>query len=312
MKKCVSRSEVAHIWAHQLQDEAWESGKRFYFEGKTIYSYGPHFPIATIHNDVVLFTTRTYSNTTTKHIYEARSAVSHMEKIYCYDPKEASINVHSGNIQAFINRIKAIHPNLLKARKPEKYLSEIGYIKSQLERYLDVFSLKLTKEQKAIVDVSNKDEYNKLAGKIEKARREREAKIKKLGRPVYERYKAAWHNNEEREFMKALPDIEKAALNTYRYNQDEETWLRIEKWSDGTRLATSKGIHLALDVAKRYFRFYERIVAKGGCNGNCNYKMLDYEVKAANRDFLVIGCHNIPASEIYAIAEALEWITVQA
>ena len=48
MKKVVSKSEVAHLWANQIQDEARDSRKSFYFEGRTIYSYGAHFTIAVL------------------------------------------------------------------------------------------------------------------------------------------------------------------------------------------------------------------------------------------------------------------------
>ena len=35
MRTCFSSpSEVAHLWAHQLQDEARYSGGNFYFHGK--------------------------------------------------------------------------------------------------------------------------------------------------------------------------------------------------------------------------------------------------------------------------------------
>jgi len=43
MKKVVSPSEVAHLWANQLQSEATNRGRSFYFERQAIYSYGSHF-----------------------------------------------------------------------------------------------------------------------------------------------------------------------------------------------------------------------------------------------------------------------------
>lgn len=67
MKRVFPTDEIAHIWAHQRQDEARNSGGNFYFNGPTIYSYGGHFPIASLsgkHPNVVYFTTRGYSNTT--------------------------------------------------------------------------------------------------------------------------------------------------------------------------------------------------------------------------------------------------------
>jgi hypothetical protein len=79
-------SKVAHLWANQLQDNARNTGN-FFFEGKEIYSYGRHFMIAKhIENDkwerAVLFTERTYSVSTAKHIAVVRQAASHKDIIY--------------------------------------------------------------------------------------------------------------------------------------------------------------------------------------------------------------------------------------
>lgn len=75
-KKTFTGRELPHIWANQQQDEA-RAGS-FYFKGATIFSYGSHFPIATIEGGNVLFTMRSYSNTTAKHISKARQAISHI------------------------------------------------------------------------------------------------------------------------------------------------------------------------------------------------------------------------------------------
>ena len=70
----------AHAWAHALQPRGRASN--LYFEGKTIFSYGSHFPIATIAGDIVFFTIRKYSPTTAQHKAIALSAVSHKKLVY--------------------------------------------------------------------------------------------------------------------------------------------------------------------------------------------------------------------------------------
>lgn len=80
IKHVVSDSQVAHLWANQSQSDARNARKNIYFEGDTIYSYGGHFPIAT-HvtgtrgRKAIMFTTRTYSNTTSKHIWITKGAL---------------------------------------------------------------------------------------------------------------------------------------------------------------------------------------------------------------------------------------------
>ena len=65
---------VAHLWAEQNhtttpQGSARSPGNpaRMYYEDETIYSYGPHFPIARIKGDVILFTAQGHSVTTERH-----------------------------------------------------------------------------------------------------------------------------------------------------------------------------------------------------------------------------------------------------
>lgn len=64
--------DVAHLWAHQLQDDARCSTTAMYFDGDTIYSYGSHFPIAKVIKNqrgeqAYLINSDTYSPSTSKH-----------------------------------------------------------------------------------------------------------------------------------------------------------------------------------------------------------------------------------------------------
>ena len=81
-------STVAHLWANQSQDNAKNSSGNLFFNGKIIYSYGYHFPIAKhVQNNgisAVLFTERSYSNTTAKHVSAVIQAANHKNIIYCY------------------------------------------------------------------------------------------------------------------------------------------------------------------------------------------------------------------------------------
>lgn len=145
MRTRVSTSEVAHLFANQTQNEA-RNGSNFYFEGDTIYSYGRHFPIA-VHSstpNIVYFTTRGYSNTTSKHIYLVRYACNHKTLIYCMNPDQAKNGRHSENIESFISRAKYPAGKLAKAKKPEIYLNEIANIRAEFQTYVDHF--KITKK----------------------------------------------------------------------------------------------------------------------------------------------------------------------
>tara|TARA_R110002110_G_scaffold105172_4_gene264641 strand:+ start:3452 stop:4336 length:885 start_codon:yes stop_codon:yes gene_type:complete len=85
----MNNDQVAHLWANQSKPHA--KGSNFFFDGKTIYSYGQHFPIATLvpfkikegrkttERTIALFERATYSVSTTRHQSIARQACSHLE-----------------------------------------------------------------------------------------------------------------------------------------------------------------------------------------------------------------------------------------
>lgn len=81
----MNNKEVAHLWANRSRPSA--KGSHFYFEGDTIYSYGPHFPIARLikhptgGEDVVLFNPARYSLTTTRHQSLVLSATLHLPRV---------------------------------------------------------------------------------------------------------------------------------------------------------------------------------------------------------------------------------------
>ena len=310
MKKVIETREVAHVWANQLQDEARNSGNNFYFRGNTIYSYGSHFPIAVHYNGVVLFTLRGYSNTTAKHISYTRSAVSHKDLVYCDNPQDSANGFHDGSINHWMEQIELNLQALQKAKKPEKYLSEIDRIKSEMKVYTDLFGVTLSDTQTKILNISDKSQYAELLKTRAEAIAAQEKKeiaarkrMLKDGQKLYGEYRSAYWNYQETEFKKNLTRYQRQALDQYHYSLNYHTLLR----TDGETVETSKGMKMPVQVAKRYFSFYQRIVNNGGCDGNCNYKMLDYEVTKASEFGLVIGCHSIPASEITHLAEQLKW-----
>lgn len=306
MKQVHDIKTVSHLWANKQQDYARNSFKNFYFDGDTIYSYGSHFPIAKHFKDVVLFTLRSYSNTTAKHISYVRSAASHLTKVYCKDVVAASFGNHSDNVKYWLDNINRIAQSLPKAKKPEKYFSLIEFEKSQLNAYLCYFGIKLNATQLKSISFTNVAEFKDavIAAQKEQAKAD-EAKLK-AGKKVFEARNNAWHNNIAN-FEHGFTAKQKEAGNFYFQSiggwNSNTTMLRF----NGTEIETSKGIKMPVDVAKRYYSFYKRIVKAGGCNGNCNYKMLDYTVASANESGLVIGCHNIDVKEINAIALKMNW-----
>lgn len=310
MKHVFNTNEVAHVWANQLQNDARNQQGNFYFEGKTIYSYGGHFPIAVLtgeNNHFCLFTTRSYSNTTSKHIQYVRRAASHKEIIYCLHPDEAARNYHTNNINQFFYEIDNIAKKLEKAKKPEKYFNEIEGVKSRLNKYCDFFKIKLTNAQKSKISFTNAQEYKEAVIKANAALKKENAAKYKLGQKVYSNGIEAWKEFKESDYKKLISPKEQTAY--YYFIRESGIEMNVTNLrTNGKIIQTTKHIELPVNVGKRYYDFYNKIIANGGCKGDCNYKMLDYEVKEASKDFLIVGCHNIPSNEIKEIAAKLNWL----
>lgn len=128
VRKVVDPRQVAHLWAHQHQDEARNAGGTFYFTGDTIYSYGRHFPIARFVTSKkqsylscpIFFTTRTYSVSTSRHMSYVRNALSQEQwarVIHVENPAANSPREHAKNYQAMADEFRSLVQSAAKQRK---------------------------------------------------------------------------------------------------------------------------------------------------------------------------------------------------
>src|ERR1700693_3173516 len=118
-KHVFDTGEIPHLWAHRTQEEARNRQGNLYFTGDTIYSYSSHFPIAChVVSDggerAVLFTTASYSVTTSSHCSAVRSAIPsgipvfHVPNV-ChgrYSGSELTADDHAGNLANYGERIE--------------------------------------------------------------------------------------------------------------------------------------------------------------------------------------------------------------
>lgn len=300
-------STVAHYWANQTQQSARTSGDNFYFNGNIIYSYGNHFAIGVIDNRngqrTVIFTTRSYSNTTAKHINEAESATSHINKIYCAYPDKAINGDHTDNINSFESAAKQSANKLPKAVKPEKYLIEIAEQKEALNKYVAYFKVKKS-ELKGLhyINIVTKDGAIKASAaeqkRIEKERKEAEIRREQIR--IEELAEDQKTLNKWRKFSGYYKE-----LNTPHFRELDNTFLRFNKSSQ--EVETSKAVQIPVKMAERFYKWLKHQLKKGGCTGNCDHKILGYNVDQVNKEFILIGCHNVTWLEIEKIAKKLGW-----
>lgn len=145
MKKV--RRDVAHVWAHRLQEEARNASGSLYFRGDVIFSYGSHFPIArhvkmANGEAAVLFTLRDHSVTTAKHKGEVRAAIpNYLTIFYVYNVMETP---GKGHLTEFRDRIATL-TNAVAKSKPQslpKKLSALEEVIEEANFFCESFGMK--------------------------------------------------------------------------------------------------------------------------------------------------------------------------
>lgn len=282
MKKVLNNENVAHVWAHQQQSEARNANNSFYFNGATIYSYGYHFPIAkhAINEKgekVILFTTRSYSNTTAKHINDVWRAIPDRNLIVkCPDPNATA----NDNIFFYDNKINNIYTSLAKAKKPEKYLIELSVLKAEIEKYLNFMGVDMPEAIRVKLEIATKGEAIEAVERSSAIKAENEAK------------KAKEREKEDKKQLRNFRQFKRFSF----YNG--LAYLRYNK--DTNRIETSQRIEIPFEAAKRFYNAIKENTIE-------NLKILDYSLKSINKQFIEIGCHKIEIKEINRIAKTLNF-----
>jgi hypothetical protein len=305
-KHVFNSREVAHIWASQSQGNGRNAQGNFYFEGPSIFSYGSHFEIARILNKhTVLFTTRTYSVTTAKHISYARYAVSHMQVFYV-----DSFSDHNRNVRWVEQNIVKGLNDLLKSRTRINFkLQEVRRKIDLLDAYKDRFKKELFLESKKIVRYWKKKVLIKpdILAKLQAT----EAKIN-IGleaKRERENLKRAQYYAKQREIEKAYlhwkEEIDRLNINAWKNGNELNSRILTYdlpvalRLSDPVTIETSQGAFVPVADARL---LYGMIKAGESIQG---FKIGSYEVSGIHDGKLIIGCHKIPLREVLSMAKKL-------
>lgn len=312
MKKVFSSSaQCIHVFAQQSQDEG-HAGNVF-FEGKTLYSYGRHFAIASfIDKKTVLFNKSTYSSTTSGHQSAARSALSQYNILYCYDPSE---RFTIGNVWAFLRIIdNAVYEMITRKLRPAGIARELGNIQTahqELQKYCNAFGEDMDKRiEGSLNSMPNAAIYfahpqrfaTGYAVILSEAKAKSDAerleyftngfvKVEKL----YKRYIQLWRDNAETPVLAKARD-KYSAIAPMKFR--DETAKRIaKKYGEALRILgdeviTSLGARVSLKEAKLLYRAFTAGKPIHGA------KIGYFTVLSADSDRIVIGCHTIVKAEI--------------
>lgn len=156
MRQVVNKEMVAHLWAHQTQNHARNSGGNFYFDGGDIYSYGSHFRCGSVVENkngqkAYLITTRGYSNTTAKHMGMVIGAIP-FDSTKFYTPrlirlKKSSMRMcrydHQEAIFFIIDQLKFIDECIKNQQKSRTvdYSEQVGDALLNIGRWIKFWGL---------------------------------------------------------------------------------------------------------------------------------------------------------------------------
>jgi hypothetical protein len=303
--------EIPHLWAHRTQEEARNRQGNLYFTGDTIYSYGSHFPIARhVTHDAgeraVLFTTASYSVTTSSHCSAVRSAIPSGIRVFhvpnvChgrYSGSELTTNDHAGNLADYAERIEK-HV-ITSARARSSYAKEWNYehavcLRDEAVAYCAFFGLpvphipEVPKLDSDALTAIRKREAQRAAEKAEQTKRERAEAIARQQELITQ-----WRVGQ---YSGCLYDV--------------PTMLRI----DGDEVVTSRGARFPVSHAKRALPFVRKVRESGQAyvrNGHTIH-LGPYAIDRIEPDGTVkAGCHVVSWEEVERIAPFLDSAPVSA
>lgn len=308
MKTVFDNRQCVHIWAQQNQSNGRSSNGNLFFEGKTIYSYGYHFPLASFAtNDTVLINSDSYSVSTSKHQGYVRQSVNHKNRIsvcssvlkHFISERGFGKSTQHALAQSALSEVNSLIEKAAK-RKARKYAAqdilEAQGVLERAEHIFTYFDAQLPKDFiKAKKSLNNKDAQELIAfekKRQEKIELERKAKYE-LDQAIYRAECLKWINNEETEVSVFGCD---------------KIFLRI----NGDEIETTKGARFPIEHAKKAFRAistakensydYEREYDRG-----FHYRLGHFTIdKIDAQGNVKAGCHFVEWDEIERIAKILK------
>jgi hypothetical protein len=284
----MNNRQLAHLWANKSRESA--RGSHFYFEGETIYSYGVHFPIARHYKGVVLFTTGSYSVSTSKHISFARSACTHLRVYHVADPTR---NPSGQDVKNYQHRVEQLGLEVARARDPQFKLECLERLVNEANEFCAAFGFK-TKFSLPDADTLAALKGRAKAAQVKKAKAtaERNARLEAELAELIQQWLAG-------EPVSIPSRINKVFLRT---------------WSteEGKIMQTSRGACVPLEDARRAFEFVMRHRESGWHRNGDTFRVGEFQLDTVSAAGVKAGCHTIGWDEIERFAKAQGWTNATA
>jgi hypothetical protein len=270
-----SHSELAHVWANQLQNEGRSAN--MFFNGASIYSYGSHYEIAKFveapnGEKVVFINSNGYSSSTGKHTNHVLHAIpKNIKKFsvpftrgggYWNVGQYFELKDLGGIIEKISVEIDSLLKSQLSARSNTSHFYQASRLRANQIEICELFNLKAPIEPKDWAKASEKASFlDATASERQKAKEAKELiKAKEL--------LAKWLNHE---------------YNGQLYNIPIH--FRLSK--DGSSIETTKGAKVSKIEALK-------LLAKVRANQDVIGEKLDgFTLLGYNETDITIGCHTM-------------------
>ena len=277
-------AEVAHLWANQVQYDA--RCRNATFNGFKFYSYST--VIAEIRRndrgeELVLLCVGNYSNTTSKHKYEVRRAVSH-KKIIEVQEVNAILSGHDVNYRAFLRRHEDLTDLASRARQRKaEYLGKAASITKDMAEYAAFFDLVWT--------VPSPDENISATQLLAE----------------YEVWRL--QEDEKRHAKREADQAENLAL--WLAGGDNRSFSALKLRIKDGEIQTSHGANIPIEHALKVWPVLYRAHTLGKPfvpRQEHAIHLGHYRFNSFENDVLTVGCHRIPYTEIERMAIQLKLV----
>lgn len=310
-----SNSEVCHIFAQGTHPEGragnvyfnsdWLSATPF---KSAIYSYGSHFVLGALSEDgrTVVINSCQDSPTTGRHRQDLRSAVRHLRVIEI--PMQATSSPRPDISVGVAERIAEYIATARRRRSAVRAEADLREAKDLASAYNEIVDLWNAGQdlKVAVPNDASDTTYAEMVAKVETKRKEQAEAIAAAERAREERRLADLAEAQQHlEIWKSGKDDHRTAFRTSFY--DLPVALRLSP--NAALIETSHGAVVPSAVARRLWPLVRRAEGTGqpyyppaGLTAVGNYSLREIRGDGT----LVVGCHQIPFSELLRIAELLQ------
>ena len=312
MRKVLSSNQqVAHYFANSVQSEGKASN--YYFETGhdgvvRLFSYGRHFCVARrISADVFAMTTRTYGNSTSKHLAYARSALNNRTVVYCVHP-EFGAATNKREAQQAMNAAmdEAETKRRIQQKTRDAHKARALYLAEQFNAYLA--ALPENERECEPFDLSGLADV-RAALVAMKAQEEENARRKKEAAQVAAReYLAAWRTDPTMQTigMSSLPPA--LRLNT-RSSDKRYIGQGVTQETETLIIQTSHGAEIPVTDAQALWPVLLSVMRKERTPEEAARlvrRLGVYTLNTIRADgSIVVGCHDIAFNEMARMAVTL-------